>query len=84
MVVYSFSVEMSCESCGEAIKRVVSQVQGVKNVKIDLNAQRVDVAGNADPEAIFKKLLMWAENSGKRVSLLKTPLPPYGSYPAVN
>ncbi|GME67033.1 unnamed protein product [[Candida] boidinii] len=40
---YHFDVAMSCSGCSNAVNRVLTKLEGVKNIDISLEKQTVDV-----------------------------------------
>jgi copper chaperone len=64
--------EMSCEGCSGAITRILSKIPGLSDITCSIQDQRVTFS--ADPsfnsEIAISKLQVWAEASGKQVSLI--------------
>ncbi|EXX69615.1 Ccs1p [Rhizophagus irregularis DAOM 197198w] len=54
---------MTCNSCVESVKKVLTQIPGINRFDIDLNDQKVIVEGTAPPSAVSKKL----KETGKKV-----------------
>ncbi|KAH9716541.1 Copper transport protein ATX1 [Citrus sinensis] len=61
-------VDMSCEGCYGAVKRVLGKMDGVETFDIDLKEQKVTVKGNVQPDAVLqtvskagKKTAFWEE-----------------------
>eukprot|EP00798_Chlamydomonas_sp_ICE-L_P032153 gene32153-16684_t len=46
-------VTMPCEGCVGAVKRVLTKMEGVESVEVDLAAQKVTVKGNVEPDAVL-------------------------------
>ena len=44
--------DMSCQHCVDAITKEVTAIEGVRGVKIDLDAKTVSVAGGADEQIV--------------------------------
>ncbi|KAL5460175.1 hypothetical protein EMCRGX_G033603 [Ephydatia muelleri] len=56
--VHEFNVAMSCEGCSNAVNRVLSRQQDIKNIKFDMEKQKVYVETSMSGEdvlAIIKK-----------------------------
>ena len=51
-----FNVEMACDGCSGACKRILGKVDGVESVDADLTAQTVTVVGTADAQLMLTKL----------------------------
>jgi len=51
---FEFHVEMTCEGCVNAVKRILEKHkgQGVEDYQIDLSAQKVTIQGTLDEEAM--------------------------------
>ncbi|XP_064481651.1 copper transport protein ATOX1-like [Ornithodoros turicata] len=66
--VHEFKVEMTCEGCSGAVKRVLGKLegQGVNKVEIDLPSQRVLV----DSTLSSDKLLEVLKKTGKSCSYI--------------
>jgi copper chaperone len=64
-----FKVQMTCDGCANAVKRVLGKVEGVAAVEADVPAQSVVVKGSAAPDAMLAALQRWAAASGKTVAL---------------
>ncbi|KAI7730261.1 hypothetical protein M8C21_023098 [Ambrosia artemisiifolia] len=47
-------VGMSCGGCAGAVKRVLSNMEGVETFDIDLEQKKVTVKGNVDPDAVLQ------------------------------
>ncbi|KAG0484967.1 hypothetical protein HPP92_008816 [Vanilla planifolia] len=47
-------VQMSCEGCSGAVKRVLSKMEGVESFDVDLKEQKVTVKGNVNPEEVLQ------------------------------
>jgi copper chaperone len=43
---------MTCDGCVNAVRRVVSRVEGVRSVEVDLAAGRAVVTGAFEPEGV--------------------------------
>lgn len=44
---------MTCQGCVNAVTRVLSRVPGAQDVKVDLDAGRAVVHGDAEPDALL-------------------------------
>ena len=63
-------VGMSCGGCAGAVKRVLSNMEGVETFDIDLEQKKVTVKGNVEPDAVLqtvsktgKKTEFWPKES---------------------
>ncbi|KAG6522272.1 copper transport protein ATX1-like [Zingiber officinale] len=57
-------VAMSCQGCAGAVKRVLTNMEGVESFEVDLQEQKVTVKGDVTPEAVFQTV----SKSGKKTS----------------
>ncbi|XP_076344801.1 copper transport protein ATOX1-like [Tachypleus tridentatus] len=66
--IYEFQVEMTCEGCSNAVKRVLGKLegQGVNTVSIDLEKKRVYV----DSTLSSTQLLETIKKTGKSCSYI--------------
>lgn len=66
-----FNVEMSCGGCSGACTRILSKLEGVKNVDASLDAQKitVDYDSPATPQVMLEKLQVWGSTANKAVSM---------------
>ncbi|CAH1979715.1 unnamed protein product [Acanthoscelides obtectus] len=60
-----FAVQMTCDSCVNSVRKTLENVEGIKNVDINLEKQSVVVDSNL-PTLKLQKLL---ESSGKKVAV---------------
>lgn len=60
-----FAVQMSCNSCVEAVKKSLQNINGIKEVNIDLQKQSVVVESNLPTIEILKLI----EGTGKKVAV---------------
>ena len=62
---------MTCSGCSNAVKKVLTKIDGVEEVDTNLEAKVVLVTcnDNTDSEALLNALLKWSAASGKAVSL---------------
>ncbi|AMD20867.1 HDR125Cp [Eremothecium sinecaudum] len=67
----TFAVPMHCQDCSDSIHSTLSAVEGVQNVKVDLEQQIVCVDGIAPPSAIVSAL----QSSGRDAILRGTGKP---------
>ncbi|CAG8787494.1 27599_t:CDS:2 [Gigaspora margarita] len=58
-----YAVDMSCDSCVESIRKVLTKLPGISRFDIDLKAQSVIVEGTALPSFVSKQL----KETGKTV-----------------
>lgn len=58
-----FAVQMTCDSCVEAVKKSLENVEGVKSVDVDLKKGSVVVDSNLAVTDVQKKL----ESTGRKV-----------------
>lgn len=59
-------VEMTCQGCVAAVKRVLGKMEGVESFDVDYDAQRVVVKGNVTPADVFEKV----SKTGKKTELV--------------
>eukprot|EP00472_Partenskyella_glossopodia_P005244 CAMPEP_0197514892 /NCGR_PEP_ID=MMETSP1318-20131121/193_1 /TAXON_ID=552666 /ORGANISM="Partenskyella glossopodia, Strain RCC365" /LENGTH=76 /DNA_ID=CAMNT_0043063111 /DNA_START=101 /DNA_END=331 /DNA_ORIENTATION=+ len=58
---------MSCGGCSGAITRILKKVDGVEDIKCDVEKKEVTVSGTMDEETVTTKLMKWSKASGKEV-----------------
>jgi|TARA_B100000073_G_scaffold30057_1_gene22940 copper chaperone len=51
-----FKVEMMCEGCVGAVKRILAKVEGVDNFDVVLETKKVTVTGSVEPSTVIEKL----------------------------
>jgi Cu+-exporting ATPase len=63
---------MFCKSCVEKVTKAISQVKGVKSVKVDLksNTAKVVLLPNADEKAVDPAIEQAVKKSGYKASLM--------------
>ncbi|KAL0584722.1 hypothetical protein ABG067_005460 [Albugo candida] len=66
-----FKVGMTCEGCSSACTRILTKIQGVSEVKCDMEEKIIEVNGTADPNEMLEALKKWSVVSGKSVELLE-------------
>lgn len=66
-----FQTPLHCKTCIETVDDTLKEVSGVKNVDVDLQAQRIAVKGSAPPSAIVKAL----SNIGKDAIIRGSGMP---------
>ncbi|KZV51093.1 hypothetical protein F511_01885 [Dorcoceras hygrometricum] len=70
-------VHMDCPGCERRVKKAISKLDGVENIDIDMDMQKVTVTGWAD----VKKVLKAARRSGRNAELWPFPYnPEYNGY----
>ncbi|KAK9330555.1 hypothetical protein V1520DRAFT_340085 [Lipomyces starkeyi] len=62
---YQFNVAMSCSGCSGAVNRVLSKLEGVNDIKITLDDQKVVVKTNDNLS--YDAVLNQIKKSGKEV-----------------
>ncbi|KAL4576749.1 hypothetical protein LXL04_012848 [Taraxacum kok-saghyz] len=62
---------MSCGGCAGAVKRVLTNMEGVETFDIDLEQKKVTVKGNVDPDVIFQTV----SKTGKKTEFWPTEAP---------
>ncbi|KAK9313027.1 hypothetical protein V1522DRAFT_412106 [Lipomyces starkeyi] len=62
---YQFNVAMSCSGCSGAVNRVLSKLEGVNDIKITLEDQKVVVKTNDNLS--YDAVLNQIKKSGKEV-----------------
>lgn len=60
-----FAVQMTCNSCVDSVKKCITNVEGIEDVQISLDEQRVVIKSNLPT----LKLLKILESTGKRVAV---------------
>lgn len=55
---------MSCQHCVKAVKNVLSEVEGVKSVEVDLAAKKVEIEGDNLQDSLLKEAI---EDAGYEV-----------------
>ena len=64
-----FHVGMTCGGCAKAVTRILSKIEGVTEVKTDVDTKVVEVLhSGVEEEVMFEKLKKWADASGKELS----------------
>ncbi|MFS7957533.1 putative heavy metal-associated domain, HMA, heavy metal-associated domain superfamily [Helianthus anomalus] len=63
---------MSCGGCAGAVKRVLSNMEGVETFDIDLEQKKVTVKGNIEPDAVFQTV----SKTGKKTEFWPTEASP--------
>ena len=65
----TFNAEMVCDGCSGAITNIFKKVDGVSEVKIDMDGQKVTVEGaGLNEDDLFEKLQTWGTSADKKVS----------------
>ncbi|KAK9449491.1 uncharacterized protein V1518DRAFT_427170 [Limtongia smithiae] len=62
---YQFNVAMSCSGCSGAVNRVLTKMQGVNDIKITLEDQKVVV--KTEESVSYDDVLNQIKKSGKQV-----------------
>ena len=60
-------VDMMCEGCAGAVKRVLGKVEGVESFDVDVATKKVTVRGTATAETLLEKVA----KTGKATELWK-------------
>ncbi|CAH0522679.1 unnamed protein product [Peronospora belbahrii] len=68
--VTEFKVGMTCDGCSSACTRILTKIEGVTDVKCDVDKQQILVEGDADVNVMLDALLKWSNASGKSVELV--------------
>ncbi|CDK26840.1 unnamed protein product [Kuraishia capsulata CBS 1993] len=63
---YHFDVTMTCSGCSNAVNRVLTKLEGVKNIDISLEKQTVDVKTTASLD--YDSVLKTITKTGKKVN----------------
>ncbi|CAN4079911.1 unnamed protein product [Withania somnifera] len=63
---YVLKVQINCYGCMRKVKKLLKRIEGVYQVKMDVDEQLVIVSGNVDSATLIKKL----HKSGKHAELL--------------
>ena len=74
LVLTKFNVGMTCGGCAGAVTRILNKIEGVVDVKTDVDAKTVFVKTKSEvtPEMMLEKLAKWGESAGKTVALPAT------------
>ncbi|CAG8644912.1 14714_t:CDS:2 [Acaulospora colombiana] len=51
-----YAVKMTCDSCVESVRNVLTKVPGINHFEIDLQEQRVVIEGTAPPSLVSRRL----------------------------
>nr|CCA19506.1 conserved hypothetical protein [Albugo laibachii Nc14] len=54
--VVEFRVGMTCEECSSACTQILEKIEGVSNVKCDIEKKQILVTGTADPNVMLQAL----------------------------
>ncbi|KYQ96798.1 copper transport protein [Tieghemostelium lacteum] len=66
MTNYTFNVEMTCGGCSKAVNAVLSKLEGVSNINIDLEGKKVSCdSATLSAEDILKNI----QKTGKKSSI---------------
>lgn len=81
MTIVEMRVHMDCPGCEKRITKALSKLDGVDNIDVDMNMQKVTVTGWADQ----KKVLKTVRKTGRKAELWPFPYNPeyhayYGHY----
>ena len=70
--VVQFSVEMKCQGCAGAVKKILSRIEGVSEIDANLETKKVLVSceDEVEDQALLEALLKWSVSSGKAVALV--------------
>ncbi|KAI7736196.1 hypothetical protein M8C21_007977 [Ambrosia artemisiifolia] len=69
MIIVEMIVNMDCHGCERKIRRALRNLDGVDNIEIDMNMQKVTVTGWVDQEKVLKKI----RRTGKKAELWPFP-----------
>ncbi|XP_011307711.1 copper transport protein ATOX1 [Fopius arisanus] len=64
--IHEFNVEMTCEGCSGAVKRVLGNKSGIEDVKIDLEGKKVFVTSALPSDEILECI----KKTGKSTSFI--------------
>ncbi|CAH9114669.1 unnamed protein product [Cuscuta europaea] len=64
-------VNIHCDGCKQKVKKILQKIEGVYQVNIDNEQQKVTVCGSVDAPKLIKKLI----SSGKHAELWSNPKP---------
>lgn len=56
MTEVTLRVDMMCEGCVAAVKRVLGKMEGVESFDVNLEEKKVTVKGSVTPEAVLEKV----------------------------
>ncbi|PIA42226.1 hypothetical protein AQUCO_02100240v1 [Aquilegia coerulea] len=77
MSITEMKVHMCCPGCESKIKKALLKLEGIDNIDIDMNMQKVTVTGWAEQ----KKVLKVVRKTGRRAELWPFPYTPeYNAY----
>ncbi|XP_076948582.1 heavy metal-associated isoprenylated plant protein 45-like [Bidens hawaiensis] len=68
MQIMEMIVNMDCHGCERKIRRALQNLDGVENIEIDMDMQKVTVTGWVDQEKVLKKI-----RTGKKADLWPFP-----------
>ena len=73
VVTTKFDVGMTCEGCANAVKRVLTKIEGVQDVNADVDKKTVVVKSDkaVTKEAMLESLMKWGAAANKTVALAK-------------
>ncbi|XP_070554172.1 copper transport protein ATOX1-like [Ptychodera flava] len=63
---HEFQVEMTCEGCSGAVNRVLKKLDGVDDIQIDMEAQKVYVASTLSADVLLETI----KKTGKATSYI--------------
>lgn len=67
---YEFGVAMSCSGCSNSVNRALTKLDGVKNIDVSLEDQRVRV--DTDESVGYEKVHETIAKTGKKINYGKT------------
>ncbi|GAB5357283.1 hypothetical protein AAMO2058_000361000 [Amorphochlora amoebiformis] len=67
-----YHAAMTCSGCSNAITKILKKVEGVKDIKCDVEKKEVIVSGTMEEKVVTAKLMKWSKASSKEVKLVKT------------
>ncbi|KAF9589138.1 hypothetical protein IFM89_019454 [Coptis chinensis] len=76
MSITEMRVHMCCPGCESKIKKAILKLDGIDNIEIDMNMQKVTVIGWAEQ----KKVLKVVRKTGRRAELWPFPYTPENAY----
>ncbi|KXZ54211.1 hypothetical protein GPECTOR_5g303 [Gonium pectorale] len=66
MTEVTLKVDMMCQGCVAAVKRVIGKMEGVESFDVSLEEQKVVVKGNVNPQDVLEKI----SKTGKKTELV--------------
>eukprot|EP00468_Gymnochlora_sp_CCMP2014_P009023 CAMPEP_0167767310 /NCGR_PEP_ID=MMETSP0110_2-20121227/15969_1 /TAXON_ID=629695 /ORGANISM="Gymnochlora sp., Strain CCMP2014" /LENGTH=76 /DNA_ID=CAMNT_0007655715 /DNA_START=6 /DNA_END=236 /DNA_ORIENTATION=- len=69
--VLKYYAAMTCGGCSGAITKILKKIEGVEEIKTDVDKKSVVVSGTMDEKYVTAKLMKWSKASSKEVKLIE-------------